>query len=207
MSVAAALTAGLRDLALEFGLDHLVVDDSLDRLRRELGQAVESYCGLRITVAQDGFPITLTAFEPLADGATVASSLELSLTVLAGAAPSSVLVLYATRPGAFVDLAADLGYVLPDHAGVGGHLRLDAGLPPSGTESGIVGVETWSTVNRAAGVLIGGGEDPSRAHSELRDRAFAARLEPLAYARLLLGRTPVDGHPPPRRDGVDGTVR
>jgi hypothetical protein len=63
---------------------------------------------------------------------------------------------------------------------------LDADLPPSITESGLVGMDERSMIDRALGVLIDQGHHPDAAHATLRRYAADAGVEPHIYATQLL---------------------
>ena len=92
-------------------------------------------------------PITLTSFAEIS-GRPPAASLRLALCTLgSGFGPESCIVFYASQPGAMVDLAADLSYLLclrrtvsAPHTNGGDHrsgdedvsaVALDVDLPPS----------------------------------------------------------------------------
>ncbi len=115
----------------------------------------------------------------------------------------SRIVFYAATPGALVDLAADLSHALGvptitgrvsdggEPADVAGHdaaIRLDDDLPPVSMVSGLVGLAELSTINRAAGFLIGQGHLPVDAHDTLRRGASAAGLDTHLFAARLLRR-------------------
>jgi hypothetical protein len=210
-------TALLRDLfrlasSVDLGLHAL--DDGLEpsllALVSDLRSAVPSYLGLDLRMVESGHPVTLTAFLPFADE-TIVTSIRISLAALGdGLASGSRMVCYAGVPGAFVDLAADLGYALgsptstdgdrPRSAGpegngqheVDGHrcgaIALDADLPPSTLASGITGLEELSTINRAIGMLIEQGHTLHDAQAALHRRAVAVGVESHTYAARLLGR-------------------
>ena len=63
---------------------------------------------------------------------------------------------------------------------------LDADLPPLTTESGLVGLQERSVMDRAVGVMIDQGHDPDLAHATLRRQAAVAGVEPHIYAARLL---------------------
>ena len=65
---------------------------------------------------------------------------------------------------------------------------LDADLPPPATVSGLVGLDEWSVVNRAVGILIDQGHHPNQAHETLRRQAVEVGVEPHIYAARLLRR-------------------
>lgn len=84
----------------------------LTALVAALRAAVPSYRGLYLTVHDNGQPVSLTSFQPTVDG-DITTSMRLPFTALAPAFDSkSRVIFYAAAPGAFVDLAADLGYAL-----------------------------------------------------------------------------------------------
>jgi hypothetical protein len=206
VDLSTGLIVQLQELAISVGADDHAVDTSLAALVADLIVAVPSYCGLRLTITQHGFPVVLTAFAEF--GGTVGTSLRLPLSLLDPALEvHSQVVFYARTPGAFVDLAADLTYALGDGSTVdwessdgkrGDGLRqidrhrsrieLDANLPPGTRQSGLSGLANLSTINRAVGVLIADGHHPDDAHATLRRQATAAGLEPHAWAVRLLRR-------------------
>jgi hypothetical protein len=198
------LISQLQELTVSIGGHNHAVDASLAALVVDLEVAVPSYCGLRLTITQNGFPIVLTSFAELE--APVGTSLRLQLSLVDPAFEvGSQVVFYARSPGAFVDLAADLSYVLGDahtmgrersenHRGNGfgqvdGHRRsieLDADLPPTTRVSGLSGLAGLSTINRDVGVMIARGHHPDNAHETLRQHAASSGLEPHAWAIRLL---------------------
>jgi hypothetical protein len=89
---------------------------------------------------------------------------------------------YATRPGAFTDLAADLAHAQgldPDR------LELDRDRPPR-TGSDMRGLERLSIIHRAVGVLIARGVDPEAAHAHLTADARAASEPLVDHARRVI---------------------
>lgn len=218
MDLSTGLINQLHQLAGSVGADHEALGSSLEALVADLTVAVPSYCGLRLTITLQGFPVVVTTFAE-ADGA-VATSLRLPLSLLDPTVEvHSRVVFYARTPGAFVDLAADLAYALRTdavtadgessdrrggdglrpvngHGGDGlqqpdGHqvtIELDADLPPPTRESGISGLADLSTINQAVGVLIANGHRPDDAHNTLRRQAAAAGLTPHAWAARMLRR-------------------
>lgn len=182
MDLPTVLARHLRDLAASVGADDDSLVRSLAALVTDLTVVTESYHGLRLTLVLDGWPVTLTAFTS-PDGVPVATSLRISLSVLGDgfAAPSRV-IFYATTPGAFVDLAADLAYALTRTDG----LALDVDLPPVSEVAGVTGLSDYTVINRAIGVLIDRGHHPDGAHAALRRNATVSGLDPHAYAARLL---------------------
>lgn len=223
MDLPTALLRDLLHLASSIDLDHEhdgvreptgasgSLHASLLALSRDLSAAVPTCRGLHLLLVQNGYPVNLTAFGPLSAGETIATSLRLPLPAVGtGLDAESRIVFYATAGGAFVDLAADLGYALTtptisagtrprpaDPPGDGQQnqhrephrpILLDADLPPITQGSGLTGLDQLSTINRAVGILIEQGHQPDRAHTALRRYAAAAGLEPHSYAALLLRR-------------------
>lgn len=128
--------------------------------------AVNSYLGMSLSIVVNGYEISFTT--PDAAGSDAATSLLIPLAALVSTSESGRLLLYAARSGAFVDLAADLSDCLgPDHT----MLVLDQHLTRPVGESGMAGLDAYSTINRAIGVLIADGHTPESAHKELHRRA------------------------------------
>ena len=177
-----------------------------------LRTAVPSYRGMYLTVVEDDEPVGLSAFDSTEDGA-ITTSLRLPFAALApGFHVGSRVVFYAASPGAFVDLAADIGHALhapiifdglrprltesPEGDGQHGDrhrdghesIVLDADLPPATLVSRLTGLDDVSTINRAVGMLIDQGHHPDEAHATLHRHAVTAGVEPHIYAARLLRR-------------------
>ena len=215
MDLPAALLAHLKDLTASVGQDDQDLDDALTALTAALKSTAATYCGLRLTIVENQWPITLTAFTDGhdADGHDVpaGTSLRLPLALVSPAVDhGSRVVFFAVTPGAFIDLAADLSYVLggipvsqaspaadgDDHrddgeAGLDGHRRvieLDVDLPLLSRVSGLTGLAELTVLNRAIGMLVAQGRDIEQAHQLLRRDAAAAGAEPHVYAARILRR-------------------
>ena len=201
VDISAALTADIADLCRYIGLEPGAFAQPLQALSRDLALALGSYVGLQVSLLDRGHPIVLTSFLPGTTPADIATSLRLPLTVLqlddVTVDDGSEIVLYASTPGAFVDLAADLSYALhlPDPSmpadagevdGQAARIRLDGDLTPSSFESRLTGVGDVSTVNRAVGFLMAEGLHPEDAHRELARRAAATGITVLMYASQLI---------------------
>ena len=186
MELSAALAADLRFLteALEESGTDLSV--ALQRLMRDTRLAVPTFLGLTLTVVINSAPVTFTALEETADPGTAATSALLPLTSLCDAEPGSVIAFYATQPGAFVDLAADLSFALGIDPG---GIILDAGLDPPAAGSGLPGLRDQSEINQAIGILIELGYPPEDAGAELRRRAGAGQLTLRGAAKQLIEAT------------------
>ena len=223
MDLPAALLAHLKDLTASVGQDDQDLDDTLTALTAALNSTATTYCGLRLTIVENQWPITLTAFTDGhdadghdadgydADGHDVPAGTSLRVP-LALVSPTvdhgSRVVFFAITPGAFIDLAADLSYVLGgipvsqasppadgddhrDHGGAGldGHRRaieLDLDLPLPSRVSGLTGLAELTVLNRAVGMLVAQGNDIEQAHQLLRRDAAAAGVEPHVYAARIL---------------------
>jgi hypothetical protein len=201
----AALLAHLQDLTASIGEDDQDLDDTLAVLTAALHSTATSYCGFQLTIVENQWSVTLTAFS---DGhhVPVGTSLRLPLVLVSPAAdPESRLVFFAGTPGAFTDLAADLSYALggipvgqasPAVDGVDqrethvenrrGAIELDVDLPPLSRVSGLTGLAELTFLNRAIGMLVAQGRDIEQAHQLLRRDAAAAGVEPHIYAARIL---------------------
>jgi len=140
-------------------------------LARNVKRTAPSYQGLSITVIIDGQRITLTAMEPSWVESEITTSLHLTLGGYALLDPSTEITFYATVPGAFVDLGADLTFALGPAAGP----RLDQDLPTP-VWTGVTGISEMSDINVAIGILIGHDHTPETARRELHRIAKAAAI-------------------------------
>ena len=158
------------DLAVPDGLTEESVE--LEKLLTALTEAVKSaapsYRGLALTLIIDKQPVSLTSAE-VGSTSDIATSLRLSLAWIPSLSAGSRITFYASRPGTFVDLAADLAFVLGSES-----LRLDEDIP-SALVSDLTGVGKLSAINKAVGVLINHGHTTDSAQRELRHTADAIR--------------------------------
>lgn len=152
--------------------DHPDIGASLSSLASAASLAAPSYLGLSVLVTNPGdAPLRLTTLQDGDDRGPFQTSLRFALSAGApspqGAIAGIELTLYATQPGAFVDLAADLAWLT-------GRPHQDFGLdddlvgPQDGTH---ISLTAWSTVNQARGLLMGGGLTVGEADAELDARA------------------------------------
>jgi hypothetical protein len=196
VEVPAGLLGHLNDLADSIGIDAEFLHAPLTRLVDDLLAAVPSYRGLRLTIVQTGQPVTLTDLPPAESDGEVLTSLRIPLGLMDREHDgASRVILYARTPGAFVDLAADLGYALKTKLvqasldGTASHpLLLDADLPPASRISGLTGIAELAAVNRAIGLMIGRGHRREGAYDTLRREATEAGVEVHIYAARMLGR-------------------
>jgi hypothetical protein len=182
VEISTTLSTDLKNLLLVLNMPELELERSLGSLQRDVQQAVSSFVGLSISVVVSGQLVTLTSVDE-GEVESIASSLAVPIVLTAANDSSSELVLYASNPGAFVDMAADLSYAL---APASGKIRLDEHLHPDVTESGLAGVEELAMVNRAQGVLIGRGLTPEGAQDHLDRKARQSGLQVFQVAAYLL---------------------
>ena len=192
MEVSAALSAALASLTKTFDHDR-DLETELEALTVELGSAIGSYLGLTMTITLHAHDIRFTVRQHATNDAQIAASLRIPLAALTATETASALILYAGRPGAFVDLAADLSYALDlDPA----HLILDRHLTtPDDEHDGITGLAVLSRVNQAIGVLLERGHTPESARHELHRLAGLDHRTVHAAATELVhraGRRPSD---------------
>jgi hypothetical protein len=203
----AAVLAHVQDLTASIGQDDRDLNDTLAALTTALRSTATSYCGFQLTIVENQWPVTLTAFTDGHD-VPVGTSLRLPLGLVSRMVDGeSRVVFFASTPGAFIDLAADLSHALgripvdgrsstannEDHRAthVDGHRRvieLDADLPPISRMSGLTGLAELTRLNRAIGILVDQGHDIGQAHHVLRRDAAAAGVEPHIHAARLLRR-------------------
>jgi hypothetical protein len=193
VEISAALAADLKALTEVLDIPGVDLAALLESFSTDTGRAIDSYLGLRMTLVIDGLPVTFTLME----STTAATSLRVPLNRLGVAEAGSVLMLYASNPGAFVDLAADLSFALglrPDT------LILDDDLRLAGPARGVDGLVELAQVNQAIGILIDRGHRPAAARAELRRLADHAETTVHTAARQLIATTQTGPSP----DGAAG---
>lgn len=192
VELSARLSEQLSLLAFGVVRDGTELVSDLTALVTTLSDSVSGYAGLRLTIVHSGHPVQLTALRPVEPEHPVVASLRLPLPSLSNVfEEGGRLVVWSTVPGALVDLAADLGYVLRQVVdGVDrttpSVVELDVDLPMSEAGSGVDGLDELATIHRAAGLLIGRGHDPESVHETLRTRALEDGLSTSAWADRLL---------------------
>ena len=92
-------------------------------LTASVRRAVPSFRGLALTVVIDEQPVSVTSAER-GNVSDIATSLRLSLAWVTLLGPDSQITFYASAPGTFVDLAADLAHALGSES-----LYLDGDIP------------------------------------------------------------------------------
>lgn len=167
MDISAPLSADLS--ALTEALDHRDVglETYVARLAAEVRHGIASYLAMTMTIAADDHDVSFTVHEPPAAATPghIVTSLLIPLADAARVQPGSSVVLYAGTPGAFVDLAADLGYARGMDPS---SLSLDRHLPAPADGAGMRGLDGHLAINKAVGVLIDQGRTPESARRELR---------------------------------------
>jgi hypothetical protein len=184
MKISATLAGDLGILTAALDEPGADVLHSLRRLGVGAQAAVPSYLGLSVTVDGSDPPLTFTIFEEgAADGARTSLRLTLPGVGDGWASPSVALILYAGKPGTFVDLAADLAWLtgrpLSDFA-LDQHLSV-----PAGSDAG-TSLRAASVINQAIGVLIGRGYTPRQAHAKLDTQVDGAGTDRYTTAQFIL---------------------
>ncbi|MDQ2955907.1 MAG: hypothetical protein M3Y42_02955 [Actinomycetota bacterium] len=144
-----------------------------------LAEAVDSYLGLSITMVTGGRSISMTTLDSIA-ASDIATTATLVLGSVIVVEPGSVIVVYAARPGAFTDLAADLTHALALRPQ---DLVLDD-FPTRWDESARLRHQIH--LNQGVGILIERGHLPDDAHAELGRRADRAAATTEAVALQLI---------------------
>lgn len=210
MDISAALAADLAALTEGLGDSQVDLETQLGSLAGDLAHAVASFTGLTITIRLDDQTVSFSARAAAGVGiAATETSLEIPLSTLAEVQGGSSLVLYAAVAGAFVDLAAELSYILDLDPQV---LVLDQHLPVAATPdgAGMAGLEEYSMINQAIGVLIARGHGPDSALEELRRLAAvdggALSAGAAAVLRTLAARRRIDDRSAEERESDPGTM-
>lgn len=191
MPIPAALERDLRALTDALDGPDADLSGSIAALASSARRAVGSYLGLSvlITVGPDDVALTLYDDNP----SQARTSIYLASPAGEPAAERIVtgVVLYARVPGAFVDLAADAGWL--DATRV---VRVDEHLPARADSSASTYLLDQSTVDQAIGVLLARGATLDGARVALAERARAGRTTRAEVARRILAE--LDEGPPLR---------
>ena len=196
MEIPAALAADLAILSAALDEGDIDLVEALRRLVADAKSAVPSYLGLTVTADHASSPVSLTVMEDFADPVDIVSSLLMPLSDDgADGAPPVVVTLYAASAGAFVDLAADLGWLtgrpLTD-------FTIDRHLSPPAEPVLDGSVQRSSLINQAIGVLLARGYTLEQAELEIDARAAAAGHSRSDAANTILNNPP--GNNPDRHD-------
>jgi len=171
VEIPAALAADLATLTQALDDPDPDVQSLVQALARDTMLVVPSYLGVSLSIAAGvDTDFSFTVLAHTASQKDVRTSLQLPLARISDSTALGTLTFYAASPGAFVDLAADIGWALRLDPGV---LLLDTHLlvPATGAESGLAAI---SAINQAIGVLIDRGSDPAEASRELDRRGRRA---------------------------------
>jgi len=194
VEISAALAADLALLTDALDAPGADITDAVRRLAIDAGLAVRSYLGL--TVFTTGIDPNFT-FSLMADGAQdhdVRASLMMPLSQMrrVDVGTDVTVVLFAAKDGAFVDLAADLAWILGCNLS---DIAVDEHLV-AGRLDTVESMTARSVINQALGVLLGRGMTPEQADDELDARAAAAGTDRhTAAARILTDLTDPTGRP------------
>jgi hypothetical protein len=185
VEITAALAADLAILSQALDESAGDIADALHQLAADVSLAVRSHVGLTVIARNAASRLTLTAMAPFARPVDVASSVMIPLSDASAAEAGLrfVVILYADRPGAFIDVVADLCWLTGrpvSSFAIDQHLRLPA-EPDS--HSGLAGSPL---INQAIGVLIGRGYTPEQAAAEIDTRAAAAGHTRAEAATMIL---------------------
>lgn len=187
----ALLTAAQYDPAAASSTD---VAQTIVVFATDVRLAVPSFIGLTITVAERGehgehapdrLVLRVRLLDEHMDADDIGTTLRLSVpTVSQQADRASIqIILYATRPGAFVDMAADVSF-LTGSAFDSADLDQHRGMAYERDIMGVIQAE--SVVGEATGVLIARGHTREQAHAELDVMAELANTDRVTEATALL---------------------
>lgn len=180
MEITAALAADLAVLTQTLDEPGTDIAETLRQFAADARRAVPSYLGLSLLVVRGaGLPVTITALEHGAAPSQVQTTLRMPLPREPGDGVSVALILYAARPGAFVDLAADLCWMIGERlsaVAVDEHLLAPAAPDPSGLLPPL-SVLSGSAIDQATGVLIGRGFTPAQAQRYLAAHAAESGVD------------------------------
>ena len=177
------LAADLRDLAVDLSAGGYT-RTTLRMLERNLLRSVPSVLAATITLRnlRSGCGVEVNLVRRIVEAGEVMSGLKVPLAALVPTLAGHT-TFYASQPAAFADLVEDLATALrvPPH-------DLDQRVPPpSGAiRPGIEGLQDFSLVNRALGVLLNRGYELTAARTELQARAERSGTELVAAARAIL---------------------
>ncbi len=186
MTMTAAMVAALSILTEALDEPGTDIAHSLQQLTLAAAAAIPTYRGLSVIVPHSDPPFTLTTLADGAKAGDIRTSLQVLLPTMGAAhdAAAVSVILYASAPGTFVDLAADLAWLTQQPMGeitLDGHLTV-----PAAADIGAQ-LQAASTINQAIGVLIGRGYSPDQAQRRLATQATTNRIDRHAAAVLVLG--------------------
>ncbi len=164
--IADVLAADLGDLGAEL-IAESGATDSMAMLRRDLRLAVRSLLGFSVTLTVPGPAVSVAinvVNEPLGP-AQIGDVLAIQLPARHDTATASVTI-YAAEPRAFDDLRDEFAYAFDRPLTV-----LTTPVPHPPVAPGITGLDTFTDVHQAVGVLLATGHTVETANIELIRRA------------------------------------
>lgn len=178
----ALLTDALGDAAADPAPD---LAETVRQLAADARAAVTSYLGLSVVITAHEPAFRFTMLDDGVDSGDVFTSLKLPLPQSAAGPVGAriAVILYAAKPGAFVDLAADLAF-LTGHAL--STIDLDQHLSVVADPDAPGALRAASMISEAIGVLIARGRTPEQARRDLDTHATDAGTDRHAAAELLL---------------------
>jgi hypothetical protein len=186
VTMTAAMVAALGILTEALDEPGTDIAHSLQQLALAAAAAIPTYHGLSVVVPLSDPPFALTTLADGVKAGDIRTSLQVLLPIMGAGhdAAAVAVILYASVPGTFVDLAADLAWLTGrpiSEVTLDGHLSVPAAADIS------VQLHAASAINQAIGVLIGRGCTPDQAHRHLDTQAATNRTDRHAAAQLILG--------------------
>jgi hypothetical protein len=189
MQVGAALAASLAVLTSALDDPGVDIEDTLRRLGVDARLAVASYVGLSVLIGVDGHSFGFTVLDETFASSDARASIALrdlpispdNSTELAAV----TIILYAARPGAFVDLAADLTYPVrragqsTDGIAVDEHVHFATGA------ARFRRLNDLSTMNQAIGLLIAKADTHEQIDRALRLHTDGSGIDVVDAAAVL----------------------
>lgn len=197
MNVSASLAAALSGLTRALDEPAIDLTATLDQFEDAAQLAVSSYVGLSVHATVHGRDLGFTTLHDGVAASDITTSLRLELSPSLYPAsepdtfPTVVLILYATTPGAFVDLSADLSWLLGSSRA--STIAVDENLTPPTFQPIEMSLAESSFIDQAIGVLIGRGHTPDQARKELMRLSTANNQSLSTEAEQLLA--VLDHHP------------
>lgn len=170
MSTTESLASDLARLSQALGDPDVDLEVELQAFIAAAKLAVDSYLGMSLRIGAGVGQVNVSVYEHERGVTRVVTSLLIPPLASSGQERGATLTMYAARPGAFVDLAADLSYALGlDHS----VLKLDQDLEPD-RAAVATDLDKHATINQAIGVLLDHGHTAETAAAELRRLAEIA---------------------------------
>lgn len=161
MQVPAAMARDLALLSESLDGPSTSLVSRVEALSDMVRSAVDAYLGLTLALVGPAGDVCMSSL-PAASGIDASAGSSIRLPV---GEPTVDIILYAARPGAFVDLSADLAWLTGADLG---EIQIDAHLVPIAPAAVAVrSVARQAAVDQAFGALIGGGATPEEATATL----------------------------------------